>query len=701
MIMKKLFLYALAAAMVTFAGCQKNEMEGVDSTEKGGSTFEIVADIAQDATKTTLDAETYKVDWEANDVIYVVTSGNDAWATAQSFTYTDGSFKTEAEIADGNYTMNALYCTEESDQAKYHKNSGTTHKLNAMQTQDCDNPTVHVKENDALVGTFGVEVPTVSLANVKMQHLYTLMQVDIKNTTEKDIEVTEFSMTAEGADLAGIFTIKNFATPEIEKYSQNTETITVSVENGNVANGGTLPVYFVMAPLSNYSGNVTFKVTDSEDNTYSKTLNLSNLTFVEGRYNTTTYEIVNVDPVTSITWDLATEDTTYEANEDVISWDSNLASMKSTRQSSSTTAANNYYPGKGNTSTRFYKNNSLVFTPKTDVIVTYVTFVATTENYATVLKNSTWTNATAFADGTNVYVIPKNGSEEFSAVIGGTCGFYSVTVHTDALNAEKLAMGEVTCSGQTENTLTFSWSSVSGATDYHVSIDGGNTYSSTSQSTQYIWTGLEAETEYTIYVKAIGNGIDYSDSDPIQAVGTTSVAEVGGGDVEVEPGTIFFTEDFSSLTTWSTTSKAELTINGLTWATAGGTMYEQNGCIKMGKSSAASNVGVVMPKIADIDGKQNVVLTFKAVSSDGAYSLSVSANDGAVVGELTPSTITKHSSGMNNGASTATALSEAFASSTAEFSVDITGMTSNTVITIKASSSAKRWYIDDIKISAQ
>ena len=121
-----------------------------------------------------------------------------------------------------------------------------------------------------------------------------------------------------------------------------------------------------------------------------------------------------------------------------------------------------------------------------------------------------------------MYVVPEDGSKEFSAVISGTCGFTSVTVHTEELSATPLAMGEVTCIAQTSQSLTFSWDAVDGALGYKVSTDGGESYGEPQTSTTYNWTGLEPEKEYTLYVKAIGNAITISDSDPVSASGTTA-----------------------------------------------------------------------------------------------------------------------------------------------------------------------------------
>ena len=293
--MKKYFFFALTAAMMSFAGCQKNEMEDPNAANGEGSTFELVADVVQ--TKTTLDASTYKVAWENDDVLYVVTAGEDTpWTEAQEFKYADGKFSTKSTIVGGNYTMNALYAA--SSQKEYHKNTQTTHKIESVQMQDCINPTAHIKLNDALAGTFTVTVPQTSTAQVDMHHLYTLMQVNVKNKTGNPVKVTKFEMTAEGANLAGVFKIDSFDPISItynNAYGSNK--ITVELTGGTVAADAALPVYFVMAPLKEYSGNITFVVTDSDGKTYSKTIAANNLTFAAGTYNTTPYTISTPDKV--------------------------------------------------------------------------------------------------------------------------------------------------------------------------------------------------------------------------------------------------------------------------------------------------------------------------------------------------------------------------------------------------------------------
>ena len=211
--MKKLFLLTLAAAVLSFAGCQKNEFEDPNNANEDGSTFELVAEIAQ--TKTTLDGLT--VEWEEGDIIYMVTkdeewgaaysSENNNLTTIAEFVYADGKFTTESTISSDEHTFNAMYTR--GDQKTWHRGAGSSHSLLATQTQDCTNPTAHIKENDALVGTFTATIPMAEPASVTMSHLYTMMQVDVKNDTGAEINITKFEMKVPGADIAGVKQLEN------------------------------------------------------------------------------------------------------------------------------------------------------------------------------------------------------------------------------------------------------------------------------------------------------------------------------------------------------------------------------------------------------------------------------------------------------------------------------------------------------------
>lgn len=134
----------------------------------------------------------------------------------------------------------------------------------------------------------------------------------------------------------------------------------------------------------------------------------------------------NVIVSAAVTIDLTTNQTTH-ASKDSMTWvNKNVVKIKAIKGSSSSTPANNYCPGSSNnySSTRFYKDHTLSFTPMNGSTIKFVVYVAEDEKNATAMGKSTWTNATATVSGATVIIIPKDGAEVFSTIIveknGGT-----------------------------------------------------------------------------------------------------------------------------------------------------------------------------------------------------------------------------------------------------------------------------------------
>lgn len=130
-----------------------------------------------------------------------------------------------------------------------------------------------------------------------------------------------------------------------------------------------------------------------------------------------------------IVLDLSTA--TYStATEETVVWETDAMTI-TVNKGSASTSANNYLGGDANnrTSSRFYKGSEVIFAPKSGVTVTSMVCKATSENYATALASSTWTNASAAASGTNVTVTPQDGANAMTAAIGGTCGFTQIVIN--------------------------------------------------------------------------------------------------------------------------------------------------------------------------------------------------------------------------------------------------------------------------------
>ena len=134
-----------------------------------------------------------------------------------------------------------------------------------------------------------------------------------------------------------------------------------------------------------------------------------------------------------VTIDLSKDETTTATTEK-LEWVLDDIVVNSIRENSGNTAANNYYPGKSNSSTRFYKNNSFNVIPAYYVIIKQITYTATTEGYAKALADSKWTNATASADGVTVTIVPEDGAQPITAIIGATTGASSIVVSYEIID---------------------------------------------------------------------------------------------------------------------------------------------------------------------------------------------------------------------------------------------------------------------------
>lgn len=177
-----------------------------------------------------------------------------------------------------------------------------------------------------------------------------------------------------------------------------------------------------------------------------------------------------------------TKDQTTTATTDKLEWLGEFVTVTANKAANGTNA-NNYYPGtegKEYTSTRFYKNSTLTFTPAPFVVLGEITYVATASKdetaikYAGVMGNSTWTNATAKADGKIVTITPIDGIKPVSAKISDTTGGKSFSIKYSLAN--EISLGLVAKSNDTYY-ATFSSACACefvGAEVFTVSVEGEN-----------------------------------------------------------------------------------------------------------------------------------------------------------------------------------------------------------------------------------
>ena len=124
----------------------------------------------------------------------------------------------------------------------------------------------------------------------------------------------------------------------------------------------------------------------------------------------------------------------------------------------------------------------------------------------------------------------------------------------------KLVMSDITCtnSGESENSLTFTWDEVANATGYMISTDGGGIFDDAQTGCTYNLTGLDAGTAYTIHVKAVGDNTNYETSDAKSASGTTKAAPALY--LTADPATATVAANVESVT-WSISSNTSWAID--------------------------------------------------------------------------------------------------------------------------------------------
>lgn len=236
------------------------------------------------------------------------------------------------------------------------------------------------------------------------------------------------------SDKAGTWEIMNFSVHETEEpqcpaptitfdATTNTVTINCSAENATVGytTDGSDPAEGSSSTTVTTSLPIVFSISE---NTTVKAMagasGYSNSDIISKEC------IYNNASVYDYTWNLATE-SYASASETQMSWTSDNVKMVANKANAGTNT-NNYCPPT-RTSTRFYTNSTLTFSPQNNATIVKIEYTATTENYATALANSAWENATASANNTLVTITPTNGAQSISATISANTGASSVKVY--------------------------------------------------------------------------------------------------------------------------------------------------------------------------------------------------------------------------------------------------------------------------------
>lgn len=398
---------AIVATLSSFISCQK-EIETPKDDIKSSHTVSFVADAPRTKTNATIDGNKVNYSWVKGDEdkfnVYEIVGGKHTPASIVRATLKDGLMEISATFG-GKAISGASY------QAVF--NTG----VKTAQTNDDE--TGYDQNSDVLVSEV-VSDPSNDFDKgiaLKFKRLVAVNKATLKNLEKGEYLAHTIIETTDKKDLAG-------------GYSNETDLFKdckskISVKTRHWITGGTAPVNFITLPVADTKLKVTAVTIDGNENfvaAYEKTFS-KGISLTQG--NLTSFGVL-MSEKTGETIDLSKNETTT-ATTDSLTWDRALVHVKVLKDNS-TADANNYYPGKSKTSTRFYKNSTLAITPMNSLSVSEIVFTATSENYATALANSDWTNATASVSGQTVSIIPTDGTKEVSAKISGTTGHTSIEI---------------------------------------------------------------------------------------------------------------------------------------------------------------------------------------------------------------------------------------------------------------------------------
>lgn len=334
---------------------------------------------------------------------------------------------------------------------------------------------------------------------------------DIVNTTSAP------SLAVAGLEYSTSYSVKVKATTtDVEKYIESEYSAAVSVITGDKPEGA---AEWVSTSFADLKAGDKVVIVRTSGTTYAMTNGNGTASAPTAKSVTVSGNKLGTTPESDIVWYVGVDGSNkiFYTSSDMTSW---------------------LYCTNTNNGVRVGANTNKTFTYANN----YLKHVGTSR-YLGVYNNADWrcytscTGTSNIANQTFGFFVEQSGSSE-----GGS-------------EPEKLDAPEVTCSAQTENSLTFSWNAVAKATGYKVSTDNGNTYGDPQTATTYTWEGLTASTTKTLYVKAIGDGTSYTDSDAASAEGTTTAGSGSGegGGENVSYSIVFKTADSDPTTAFDNT----------------------------------------------------------------------------------------------------------------------------------------------------
>lgn len=514
MIMKKVFksLFVIVAAMITFAGCAKQEIDAPATSET--KTVQFFAESIE--TKTafgTPDGKTYPTLWTANDKAVKLSlnyaSPKDADIEV-SDDFITASFT--AEITDdesGAYVFYAM--SPASAYNSFHANNKyLSANISTTQTPLANSVDEKAQVLYAVSEQFD-EMP--SSVSLNFKHFTAYGKLSFVNLNLDDATVTSVTITS-SVDFAGRW---NYMV-ESGAFQENSGSSEITLSTSNTEN-----LWFACAPVDMNNQTLTFTV-NTDKGPLSKTVTLTNKKFEAGQIATMKVDMAGIEFAESVVYELVTDPSDLTVNSEIIivAADSDVAL--------STTQNNNNRGQAGVT-----KDGDTISDPGSAVqVITiedgtkdgtvafnvgngYLCAASSSSNYLrtenTLSDNSSWTVsitegvATIVAQGTYTRNTMQYNQSSSLFACYGSASQKAVSIYkrqgTGSAPLPKLTAPVVTAELNDDQTgINVSWEAVANATSYVISGIGDDVETT---ETSYSFTELASGT-YTVSVKAVADG---------------------------------------------------------------------------------------------------------------------------------------------------------------------------------------------------
>lgn len=425
--MKKIISWGMMlAAAFTLTNCAKEIEDPNQELESVGYPFEIIASTVD--TKTVNDGMSTK--WATKDQI------NLFHAVCDDEDYKNNGAFTVNEVESGNFK--GELCEKLDPQEEYdwyafypYKSQIVSPKneagwayignKNGITQEGGYGKTAHLASSNCPLYGVKKAVPAADTPSIEMQHLSSVVAINVTNMTDEPLTVSSATFTA-NEPIVGSFYI-DFSgaptyTPSEEQYVSNAATVNVK--------GGTPLVkeesgvlYLVVKPFTAAKDSKLYLSV----NGYEKELTMpQDVTFTAGKIKTLNFKYDKA-PTPHVTWDLTTASYESASTEKVV-WISEFVNL-TLEKGGSTTAANNYLADEHS---RVYKDQIMTFDPLGKYQIESIEF-AVVSGYDDEFEKATWVNGEPVTSGNTVVVTPTDGHAKVSATIGAATRFTSITVY--------------------------------------------------------------------------------------------------------------------------------------------------------------------------------------------------------------------------------------------------------------------------------